>query len=125
MMRSGRFLLLIAGDGIREDVGALAELINRNAALGFSFGLVEVGLYDLGEDGLAIQPRVTARTHILERNVVIYQANGPVAVLRRLAPRMSQNEVRARTKERMQVVQEEPKTRSRPSIADGGSLSST
>jgi hypothetical protein len=79
-MRSGRFLLLIAGDGIREDVGALAELINRNAALGFSFGLVEVGLYDLGEDGLAIQPRVTARTHVFERNVVIYQANGSVEI---------------------------------------------
>jgi hypothetical protein len=79
-MRSGRFLLLIAGDGIREDVGALAELINRNAALGFSFGLVEVGLYDLGGDGLAIQPRVTARTHVFERNVVIYQTSGSVGV---------------------------------------------
>jgi hypothetical protein len=79
-MRSGRFLLLIAGDGIREDVGALAELINRNAALGFSLGLVEVGLYDLGDDGLAIQPRVTARTHVFERNVVIYETNGSVTV---------------------------------------------
>jgi hypothetical protein len=79
-MRSGRFLLLIAGDGIREDVGALAELINRNAALGFSFGLVEVGLYDLGDDGMMIQPRVTARTHVFERNVVIYQTNGAVEV---------------------------------------------
>ncbi len=79
-MRPGRFLLLIAGDGIREDVGALAELINRNAALGFSFGLVEVGLYDLGAGDLAIQPRVTARTHVFERNVVIYQTNGSVGV---------------------------------------------
>lgn len=75
-MRSGRFLLLIAGDGIREDVGALAELINRNAALGFSFGLVEVALYDLGGGGLAVQPRVTARTHVFERNVVIVQGDG-------------------------------------------------
>lgn len=75
-MRSGRFLLLIAGDGIREDVGALAELINRNAALGFSFGLVEVALYDVGNGGLAVQPRVTARTHVFERNVVIVQGDG-------------------------------------------------
>lgn len=60
-MRAGRFLLLIAGDGIREDVGALAELVNRNAASGFAFGLVEVALYDLGGEALAIQPRVTAR----------------------------------------------------------------
>jgi hypothetical protein len=75
-MRSGQFLLLIAGDGIREDVGALAELINRNAASGFSLGLVEVALYDLGEDGLAVQPRVTARTEVIKRNVVIVQDGG-------------------------------------------------
>lgn len=47
-MRAGRFLLLIAGDGIREDVSGLAELINRNAASAFSLGLIEVALYDLG-----------------------------------------------------------------------------
>ena len=34
-MRSGRFLLIIAGDGIREDVTGIAELINRNAASAF------------------------------------------------------------------------------------------
>ena len=70
-MRQGRFLLLIAGDGIREDVGALAELINRNAASGFAFGLVEVALYGLEEGGLAVQPRVVARTQIIERTVVV------------------------------------------------------
>ena len=51
-LRSGRFLLLIAGDGIREDVGAMAELINSNAALGFSFGLVEVQKAVTRADGL-------------------------------------------------------------------------
>jgi len=70
-MRRGRFLLLIAGDGIREDVGAIAELINRNAALGFSFGLVEVALYGLEDASLVVQPRVVARTQIIERTVVL------------------------------------------------------
>jgi hypothetical protein len=41
-IRGGKFLLIIAGDGIREDVAGLTDLINRNAASGFSFGLVEV-----------------------------------------------------------------------------------
>ncbi|MBP7914149.1 MAG: hypothetical protein KAZ63_02290 [Vitreoscilla sp.] len=70
-MRQGRFLLLIAGDGIREDVGALAELINRNAASGFSFGLVEVALYGLEDESLVVQPRVVARTQNIERTVVV------------------------------------------------------
>lgn len=70
-MRSGRFLLVIAGDGIREDVGALAELINRNAASGFAFGLVEVALYGLDDGRLIVQPRTLAKTQIIERTVVI------------------------------------------------------
>lgn len=70
-MRSGRFLLLIAGDGIREDVGALAELINRNAAAGFSFGLVEVALYGFEDGSVAVQPRAIAKTKIIERTVVV------------------------------------------------------
>jgi hypothetical protein len=70
-MRQGRFLLLIAGDGIREDIHAMTELINRNAASGFSFGLVEVALYGLEDGGLAVQPRVVAKTQIIQRNIVV------------------------------------------------------
>ena len=70
-MKAGRFLLVIAGDGIREDVSALTQLINRNAALAFHLALVEVGLYYLGAGALAIQPRTLARTHVLERSVVL------------------------------------------------------
>ncbi len=81
-MRQGRFLLLIAGDGIREDVGALTELINRNAASGFAFGLVEVALYGLGDESLVIQPRVVARTQIIERTVVVVRDSQGVPSLR-------------------------------------------
>jgi hypothetical protein len=75
-LRSGRFLLLIAGDGIREDVGALSELINNNAAMGFSFGLVEVALYGFGDGSLAIQPRAIAKTRIMEKTVVVLRDPG-------------------------------------------------
>ncbi|WP_019593001.1 hypothetical protein [Thioalkalivibrio sp. ALM2T] len=69
-LREGRFLLLIAGDGIREGISGMTELITRNAALGFSFGLVEVALYEFGEQGLLVQPRVVARTDTIERTFV-------------------------------------------------------
>ena len=70
-LRSGRFLLIVAGDGIREDVAALADLISRNSSLGFSFGLVELALYELGADGLLVQPRTPLRSHVVERSVMV------------------------------------------------------
>ncbi|WP_210433180.1 hypothetical protein [Vreelandella massiliensis] len=72
-LREGRFLLLIAGDGICEGISGMADLITRNAALGFSFGLVEVALYQFGEQGLLVQPRVVARTETIERTFVHLQ----------------------------------------------------
>lgn len=70
-MQSGRFLLLIAGDGIREDVDAMAQLLNRNSTSGFSFGLVEVALYGLDTGGILVQPRVLAKTKNIERTVIV------------------------------------------------------
>lgn len=70
-MRHGRFLLLVAGDGIREDLGSIAELINRNASSAFSLGLVEVALYEFPEGKLAIQPRAIGKTQVIERTVII------------------------------------------------------
>ena len=83
-LREGRFLLLIAGDGIREGITGMADLITRNAALGFSFGLVEVALYQFGEKGLVVQPRVVARTETIERTFVHLQA-GEGASLKEVA----------------------------------------
>ncbi len=70
-MKAGRFLILIAGDGIREDVSGITELINRNAASGFTFGLIEAALYGFDDGGLVIQPRVIAKTKLIERSIVV------------------------------------------------------
>ena len=75
-MRSGKFLLIIAGGGIRDGVEAITDLINRNAASGFSFGLVEVALYGFVDGSIAVQPRVSAKTSIIERTVVIVREHG-------------------------------------------------
>jgi len=79
-LRSGRLLLLIAGDGIREDLGEIAALISGDPASGFSLGLVEVALYDLGSGGLAVQPRVIARTELIERHVVVLRSEAGVPI---------------------------------------------
>jgi hypothetical protein len=75
-LREGRFLVLIAGDGIREGVRSLTELVNRNATKAFSFGLIEVALYRFGRNRFAIQPRVLAETEAVTRQVTIMNVKG-------------------------------------------------
>jgi len=73
-IRGARFLLLVAGDGIREDVGAMAELLNAEIGSSFAFGMLEIALHDLGNGGVAVQPRVVTKTQIIERHIVMVRS---------------------------------------------------
>ena len=75
-LREGRILALLAGDGIREGVQSLTELVNRNATKAFTFGLIEVALYRFAKNRFAIQPRVLAETEILTRQMTILNMKG-------------------------------------------------
>jgi hypothetical protein len=82
-LREGRLLVLIAGDGFREGVQSLTDLVNRTATKAFSFGLIEVALYRFGKNRFAIQPRVLAKTEIIVRHVTIVnvkEGNGPIVI---------------------------------------------
>ena len=62
-LRNGEFLLLIIGDGIRENTENIAAFLDKYAGLSFAFGLVEERLFALPEkDRILVQPRVLART---------------------------------------------------------------
>jgi len=72
-IRLGRFLLLIIGDGIHEDVENLANYLQQTPHIGFTLGLVELAAFHLNpqdENSLFIQPRVLARTREVTRAVV-------------------------------------------------------
>jgi hypothetical protein len=69
-LRRGRFLLLILGDGVREDVEAIASYLQIHAGLHFTFGLVEFPVYRLPNGERLVAPRVVARTTSILRNVV-------------------------------------------------------
>lgn len=69
-LRRGRFLLLIVGDGIREDVEAIAEFLQRHAGLHFTLGLVEMPIYSAPNGDRLVVPRVLAQTHLITRHVV-------------------------------------------------------
>lgn len=69
-LRAGRFLLLVAGDGIREGTEAIVRFMQEYSSMRFTFGLVEMAGYELPDGRLLVQPRLLARTVALEREVV-------------------------------------------------------
>lgn len=72
-LETGRFLLLVVGDGIRESVEAMAEFLASTPRLHFTLALVELELYDMSDsmDGrLLIIPHVVAKTKEITRAVV-------------------------------------------------------
>ena len=69
-LRRGEFLLLIIGDGIREGVAKIVDFVQRHSGLHFQLALVEAALYRDSDDRILVQPRVLARTEIVQRIVV-------------------------------------------------------
>ena len=69
-LRRGEFLLLIVGDGIRERAEKIVDFVQSHSGLRFNLALVEAALYRDGVDRLLVQPRVLARTEIVQRFVV-------------------------------------------------------
>lgn len=70
-LRHGRFLLLVVGDGVREDVERMASYVQTAPRLQFHLALVEMRLY-ASHDGLLrlAVPSVVARTAEITRAVV-------------------------------------------------------
>jgi hypothetical protein len=77
-LRRGRLLLIIAGDGIRESVEAMAEYLQQTPQLQFTLALVELLTYELspGSATLLVVPQVVARTREITRAVVRVEGTG-------------------------------------------------
>lgn len=72
-LKSGRFLLLLVGEGIREGVEDLVGLLQSSPTLRFTIAMIELGLYRTRPDSdwpLLIQPRVLCRTEEIVRAVI-------------------------------------------------------
>ena len=76
-LMSGDFLLLIVGDGIRHGAESLVSFLERYGHLRFRLGIVEVAAYDLPDGSALLQPRILAKTEILQRTLLI-GPSGPV-----------------------------------------------
>lgn len=75
-LRTGRFLLLIVGDGIREGTRQIADYLTEKGNLAFSLGLVELKLYALEDGTRLVVPSIHARTEILSRTLFVVGSPG-------------------------------------------------
>ena len=89
-LKRGRAIIAVVGDGIREDLVALAELLQSHAGHRFVFALVELAVYETPVPGARlIYPSVLAQTTLIERGVVRIEDGGSSDAVRILAPAVS------------------------------------
>lgn len=80
-LRKARFMLLVVGDGIRENLEQMLELLHQQPQMLFTFGLVEMQIYEgAGVPGRLIVPQLVARTTEIVRAVVRVEGPGDVPI---------------------------------------------
>jgi hypothetical protein len=90
-LRTARFLLLVVGDGIRENLEDLLGLLHHQPQMLFTFGLVEMQIYESDTiPGRLIVPHVVARTNEIVRAVVLVENRADVDVSVSLPPEENQ-----------------------------------
>jgi hypothetical protein len=82
-LRTGRFLLLIVGDGIREGLENILGVLHTHPQMQFTFGLVELQTYTHLEapKGRLIIPQIVANTVEIVRAVVRVETSGHANVV--------------------------------------------
>lgn len=75
-LRDGRCALLVVGDGIREGVEAIGEYLTGSGALQFTFGLVELPVFETPDGQRLVTPRTLAKTTIIGRHVFGFSKDG-------------------------------------------------
>lgn len=77
-LSTGDFLLLIVGDGIRYGAESLITFLDRFGHMRFGFGLLEVAAYLLPDGQTLLQPRILAKTELLQRTLIM-GPSGPIS----------------------------------------------
>lgn len=72
-LQKGRMLVLIVGDGIREETEALAKLVQHQMMAQFTLALVEIRTYRrAGSGDIVAVPHTLAQTVMIERGVLTW-----------------------------------------------------
>jgi hypothetical protein len=87
-LRLGRVLLIVAGDGITEQVQAIADYLQQHAGLHFTLALVELAIFDLPGHGRVVVPSIPLQTTNVVRGIVVLEdrPGSPVPTVRIMPP---------------------------------------
>jgi hypothetical protein len=69
-LRTGRFMVLIIGDGIQEGAEALTSYLQLHAGLHVGIALVDLSIWRAPDSGLIVVPRIPLKTVLIERGIV-------------------------------------------------------
>lgn len=73
------FLLLLVGDGIRENVEELASFLHQYGNLNFTLSMVEIAVYKLSDGRVLLTPRILAKTAEIVRSIIRIDHDGNVS----------------------------------------------
>jgi len=81
-LRRGRVLILIVGDGIREEAEALLEGMNTYSRFSFTLAMIELRVFTMADrpGQHLVMPSVLAKTSIIRRTIVEVTNSGSVVV---------------------------------------------
>lgn len=71
---------MIIGDGIQKGVEALTGFLQLHAGLHTSIALLDLSIWQDGEDRLIVVPRIPLRTVPVERGIVLVDANSTAQI---------------------------------------------
>jgi hypothetical protein len=77
-LKTAKFQLVIAGDGIRADLINLAKSANFSGVVG-DLSLLEIGLYRSGEGSVIVVPSIPAKTETIVKTVILSPDGAPVS----------------------------------------------
>ncbi|MBV9996912.1 MAG: hypothetical protein JO127_17045 [Caulobacteraceae bacterium] len=80
-LRIGQLMILIIGDGIQEGVEALTQHLQLHAGIHAGMALVDLSIWDDGDRGLLVVPRVPMKTVLIERGIVTFNPADGVQVM--------------------------------------------
>ena len=75
-LKTGRIVVIVAGDGIRGELEKLVEQLQTHAGFRFTFALVELALFHADDERWLVVPRTLAKTYRIERGVIRLEGDG-------------------------------------------------